>query len=124
MKKTKEYLENRIKKLTDERKKCVSKYNSNRQKIIETNIIIERMKSISDEALEIFSPKFRETNTFNQHEIKELGTKIVTIAQINNELAENIKKIDKEISEINVCLKEISKWLKEGMFHVKHSFFY
>ena len=84
MKKTKEYLENRIKKLTDERKKCVSKYNSNRQKIIETN-------------------------TFNQHEIKELGTKIVTIAQINNELAENIKKIDKEISEINVCLKEISK---------------
>ena len=29
MKKTKEYLENRIKKLTDERKKCVSKYNSN-----------------------------------------------------------------------------------------------
>lgn len=109
MKKTKEYLENRIIKLTDERKKCVSKYNSNRQKIIETNIIIERMKSISDEALEIFSPKFRETNTFNQHEIKELGTKIVTIAQINNELAENIKKIDKEISEINVCLKEISK---------------
>ena len=124
MKKTKEYLENRIKKLTDERKKCVSKYNSNRQKIIETNIIIERMKSISDEALEIFSPKFRETNTFNQHEIKELGTKIVTIAQINNELAENIKKIDKEISEINVCLKEISKSLKEGPFHVKHSFFY
>ena len=124
MKKTKEYLENRIKKLTDERKKCVSKYNSNRQKIIETNIIIERMKSISDEALEIFSPKFRETNTFNQHEIKELGTKIVTIAQINNELAENIKKIDKEISEINVCLKEISKSLKEGMSHVKHSSFY
>ena len=124
MKKTKEQLENRIKKLTDERKKCVSKYNSNRQKIIETNIIIERMKSISDEALEIFSPKFRETNTFNQHEIKELGTKIVTIAQINNELAENIKKIDKEISEINVCLKEISKQLKEGMFHVKHSSFY
>ena len=51
----------------------------------------------------------KKTNTFNQHEIKELGTKIVTIAQINNELAENIKKIDKEISEINVCLKEISK---------------
>lgn len=109
MKKTKEYLEKRIKNLNDDRKKYVSKYNSNRQKIIETNNIIERMKSVSDEALEIFSPKFRETNTFNQHEIKELGTKIVTIAQINDELVENIKKIDKEISEIKICLKEIDK---------------
>ena len=109
MNKTKEYLENRIEKLNKERKKCVSKYNSNRQKIIDTNSIIERMKNMSDEALEIFSPKFRETNTFNQHEIKELGTKIVTIVQINNELLDNIKNIDKEISEINACLKEISK---------------
>lgn len=40
MKKTKEYLENRIKSL-QMREKCISKYNSNRQKIIETNNIIE-----------------------------------------------------------------------------------
>ena len=59
MQKTREYLENRINKMTDERKKCVPTYIRNRQKIIETNIIIEKMKRISDESWEIFSPKFR-----------------------------------------------------------------
>lgn len=109
MKKTREYLENRIKALTEERNGYAVSYNKNQIVIVETDKAIRKIENSSDEAMEIFSPKARENNSFNKQEVRELETKIVTISQVNLDLHNKIKKIDSEISQINECLSEIEK---------------
>ena len=115
MDKTKKYLAKRLVTLTERRNKCAVQYNENQFVIVETNKAINKIKVVSDEAMEIFSPKVRENNSFNKQEINDMKMKIVTLVQQNKDLHAQIKKFDSEIQSIKECIDEISIDMKNSL---------
>lgn len=107
MDKTKAYLVKKSNELSNERSEIASAYNQNQIIISETDKKISEMKTVSDEAMEMFSPKFREDSSFNKHEVKELELKIVALSQQNEELLGKVKMLENEIKLINLCIDEV-----------------
>lgn len=113
MDKTKVYLVKKINELHTERNKKASAYKQNQIIIAETDKAIKKIEKVSDVAMEMFSPKVRETNSFNKQEIADLEMKIVTISQQNKDLHYEITRLEKEIKLVNDCIGEIDNYEKK-----------
>lgn len=104
----KEYLNNRKEILEEKLKSNREKYEHNQISIVESNNKIKELENMVDEASEIFSVKAREDSGFNRHEIKELEIRIAAYVSENNDINTKIETIEKELSVIRECIKEVS----------------
>lgn len=101
-----EYIEYRIRVVSQELSECTYSYERNQIQIVELNKKIAELQTTVDEGFEMFSPIAGGERNFNNQEIKNLQLKMYLFASENEELQKKMNDIKDEIKVLKKLYRD------------------